>query len=168
MSVDCKSCSSLCSRMPSVVGAEKQRERYLDVYCVIEEPVITNIMEEREQGLPSELRLPDREDQLKLMKTSVFVSKRGQRLMRCFICVGKALTLSPDDPNARKYCHCYATPWEITRHFTNSHLEPLLKTPKARIKRNICTDTTLKDIRHFQNHVELVHGIKTPAVVLDE
>lgn len=46
-------------------------------YCTIEDPLITNIMKEREQPAPDELRIPSRDDQVHLLRQSVIRSTRG-------------------------------------------------------------------------------------------
>lgn len=87
-------------------------------------------------------------------------------MVRCFVCVGKALTLPVSDPNISKYCCSYKSPYECTRHFTNQHLAPLLYTPEQTVTCNLCTGVTLKNVMHFQNHSESVYGIKTATLVL--
>lgn len=142
--------------------------RALAQYCRVEDPLITNIMRDREQPAPDEFRIPDRDEQLRLLRQSVIRRTRGQLIVRCFVCVGKALTLPADDPNIPKYCHAYTTPYECTRHFNNQHVAVLLKNPEMEVTCNLCTGVTLKNLMHFQNHSESVHGIKSVALTVSK
>ncbi|KAJ4394460.1 hypothetical protein N0V93_003678 [Gnomoniopsis smithogilvyi] len=67
-------------------------------YCPIEEPPSSKVLEARQPDPPPELSLAP-EDRIARWRKSVSVSSpgTGQRLKRCFICVGKAISLPPDD-----------------------------------------------------------------------
>lgn len=129
-------------------------------YCTVDEPLSTKILEANKPEPPPELQSAQNmtlsHEQL---RASVRVHKRGERLRRCFLCVGKALTLPPDDPNITALCWTYSVPASVTRHFRSVHLSKL--GDDARTVCPICPTAKLKGKMHLQNHADVVHGIRT-------
>ncbi|KAH8654222.1 hypothetical protein BGZ61DRAFT_487177 [Ilyonectria robusta] len=56
---------------------------------------------------------------------SVFVKTEKERPRRCFLCVGKALSLAPDDPEAQDLIHEFYTSGDLSKHFRRKHLSNL-------------------------------------------
>lgn len=86
---------------------------------------------------------------------SVFVSNEKERQRRCFICVGKAMSLAPDDPNVEKLIHEFYTSSDLTKHFRRHHLLNLQDSDK--IECRVCC-MSLDHKLHFQNHALRIHG----------
>ncbi|KJZ72256.1 hypothetical protein HIM_08398 [Hirsutella minnesotensis 3608] len=87
---------------------------------------------------------------------SVFVKAKKDRPRRCFICVGKAQTLSPDDGTVADLLREFYTPGDVSKHFRRKHLANLhgdecIKCPAC--------DLSLDHSEHLRNHALRVHGI---------
>lgn len=136
-------------------------------YCQVEEPLVTKVLEARVPPPPTEFHPPASKDRTepyyisKELKASVVVRKPGERLRRCFICVGKALTLPPNDSGIPALCRTYYNTGGVTRHFRSTHLSPLGDQEKTVCP--ICPDAKLKDKEHLRNHADRVHGIRTAS-----
>ncbi|KJZ68625.1 hypothetical protein HIM_11984 [Hirsutella minnesotensis 3608] len=87
---------------------------------------------------------------------SVFVKTKKDRPRRCFICVGKAQTLSPDDGTVAELLREFYTPGDVSKHFRRKHLANLHG--DERIKCPAC-DLSLDHSEHLRNHALRVHGI---------
>ena len=53
---------------------------------------------------------------------SVFTRKDEDRPRRCFLCVGEALGLEPDDPRIDKLIHLFYTSGDLTKQLRRRHL----------------------------------------------
>ena len=107
---------------------------------------------------PAELQLPA-EDRVEELRQSVQVEP-GKKISRCFVCVGNALLLSPDDPWYAKFCRNYYSPRDAAKHFMRTHLQHLKDDDRLRCP--VCRPTVwLQHKKHFQNHAELVHGLRS-------
>ncbi|KAG6358485.1 hypothetical protein INS49_014369 [Diaporthe citri] len=151
---------------PQDLAAQFQRrtEAVLAVmaYCEVIERPSSKVIEARPRPPAIELQQQKHADAVELLRRSVFC-KPGQRLRRCFICVGKALSLPSDDPNIPDLCHTYAGHRESKRHFISKHLSKL--EPNQKVVCPVCIPKkVLKHKDHFRNYAESVHGIRTVAV----
>ncbi|KAI0103271.1 C2H2 finger domain-containing protein [Nemania sp. FL0031] len=139
-----------------------QRQRRTDAinaivdYCAVKEPLVTKVTETRQPNVPVELRQQDPKERL---RQSVMVGANGERPRRCFICVGKALTLPLNDPNITHFCRSYHSFREVTRHFRSQHLSKLGDDDRTNCP--ICPGVTLIHKKHLKRHADDVHGIAT-------
>ncbi|KAI1421246.1 C2H2 finger domain protein [Xylaria sp. FL1777] len=133
-------------------------------YCFVEEPLSTKVLEARQPPMPMELGLAP-VDKATQLRNSVLVSYVGEKkLRRCFICIGKALTLPPEDPSLPALCRVFSAPTDTARHFKSVHLSKL--SPRSKVVCPVCVPIVkLKHKMHLQNHAELVHGISSPGRV---
>lgn len=146
-----------------LVGAQLRRRTEAVVaiaaYCGVTERHSTRVTEARRPPPPPELQQAGSYNQgLELLRTSVSCDK-DQRLKRCFICIGQALTLPADDPNLPDLCRNFSGYREASRHFNSQHLSRLA--PDTRVRCPVCPKVVLKHRDHFRNHAERVHGIRT-------
>lgn len=102
------------------------------------------------------LQKPAAESPVDVAVLSVFVKSEKERPRRCFICVGKARPLSPDDPRVPALINEFYTSSDLSKHFRRKHLKNLRSEDK--IYCHIC-DMQLDHKMHLQSHAELVHGI---------
>ena len=86
---------------------------------------------------------------------SVFVSHEKERPRRCFVCIGKAMSLAPDHPNIEKLVHEFRAPSDLTKHFRKRHLLNLRDINK--IECRVC-NMSLDHKMYFQNHALRIHG----------
>jgi len=86
---------------------------------------------------------------------SVFVDNEKDRPKRCFLCVGKALSLAPDDPNIVTLIYEFFGSTDLTKHFKRKHLKNIRKQDK--IYCHVC-NIELDHEKHLQNHARLIHG----------
>ncbi|KAI1271427.1 C2H2 finger domain protein [Xylaria sp. FL0933] len=158
---------------PLIIDLEAQRQRRaaaiqaVKAYCHIHEPRIVKLASCKPPPPPPELRNPgmSRQEQLDKLRKSVIVSKVGQKLSRCFLCVSKALELEPDDSNIDRYCRDFSRPADAARHFRNVHLAKLEK--NAALYCGICS-MWLKGHGHIQNHAEAYHGMYMEQMVIQQ
>lgn len=83
----------------------------------------------------------------------------GENIRKCFICVGKALTIPPAEPLFNTLCNDFYNRSVLGRHFTNVHLNRLSDDNQTEYP--ICTGVILQDKMHLQNYAEVVHGLRT-------
>lgn len=150
---------------PIITNLEAQIQRRTEAinaimtYCAIEEPPFSRLIDERVPPAPRELEL-SQEERIAQWRRAVCVSKKGQRLRKCFLCTGKAITLPPDDPNLNKYCNEYFSHAEAVRHFKRTHLNKIH--PDAQGQCPVCVPSVLfLDKEDLQNHANVVHGLRT-------
>lgn len=135
----------------------------LMAYCVVEEALsMSNKMMEARPA-PEIAKLPQKEtDPLRLaqmIRASAF--GRVGKVHRCFVCVAKALTLYPDDPNVDVLLRWVERHDSLTRHFVLVHLRNIATDATGQCP--LCPDVHLNDKMHLQQHAEVVHGIRTPS-----
>ncbi|KAH9903876.1 C2H2 finger domain protein [Xylariomycetidae sp. FL2044] len=126
-------------------------------YCSVEEGRTlrrTNIPSTKEAQLKP-TRRPREDDPVSTARLSVIVRNNRERPRRCFICIGAALHLEPDDPRIEDLIHEFYTSGDLTRHFKRKHLS-LFKLDSAP-ECKVC-DLTLSSRMHLQNHALRVHG----------
>ncbi|KAI7783492.1 hypothetical protein LA080_011840 [Diaporthe eres] len=111
-------------------------------YCGIEEPPNSKMIDRKLALQSAELRrrtqqreaVPDQThvgelDASEQLRQSVCVVQKGERIKRCFVCVGGALTLDPNDPNVSTLSRWFAGAREAGRHFRTFHLSQLSHLP---------------------------------------
>ncbi|KAH6976779.1 hypothetical protein EDB80DRAFT_692446 [Ilyonectria destructans] len=79
----------------------------------------------------------------------IFVKTKQERPRRCFICVGKALTLAGDDGAVQDLIHEFYTSGDVTKHLRRKHLSNLRDGDK--IQCHVC-DMSLDHKMHLKNH----------------
>ncbi|KAI8954520.1 C2H2 finger domain protein [Xylaria longipes] len=149
----------------------------LIAYCTVEEPSINHMCrvkrkpEPEPQGSRTRTRhVQDVQDvqepesrgkqvDKEQLWRSTFVSTMGKRKVRkCFVCVAKALTLEPNNPNFEALCRDFSTPSAAANHFLRIHANSLDEQDTSNCP--IC-QVPLDDKMHLLNHAEGVHGLKT-------
>ncbi|CAJ2505605.1 Uu.00g129990.m01.CDS01 [Anthostomella pinea] len=98
---------------------------------------------------------PPEDNPVSIARLSMFVRNDRERPRRCFLCIGAALPLEPDDRRVEDLTHEFCNPGALTKHFQRKHLS-LLK-PDSTLKCEVC-DITLSSKMHLQNHALRVHG----------
>ena len=66
--------------------------------------------------------IDDWDSRLRLALRSVLISGKAERPRRCFICVGKALSLVPDDTNMDDLLREFYMTGNLTKHFQCRYL----------------------------------------------
>jgi hypothetical protein len=56
---------------------------------------------------------------------SVFVKSEKEQPRRCFICIGEALSLEPEDPHIDELIHELYSSSDLSKHFRRKHLSHL-------------------------------------------
>ncbi|KAI1157437.1 C2H2 finger domain-containing protein [Nemania serpens] len=85
---------------------------------------------------------------------SVLVKTENERPKRCFLCIGKAMDLPPEEVR-EGLLHEWYSPQDLTKHFRRRHLSRMQK--DNRVHCRVC-GITLDHKEHFQNHARRVHG----------
>jgi hypothetical protein len=143
-----------------IEGQYRRRDKAIDaiiLYCTVEEgrtvPQRPSVSMERSRGFPSS-DSPFK-GLLNAAVLSLFVKDGRERPRRCFICVGIALFLLPDDPRIIELIHEFYTSGDLSKHFRRRHLSTLQANDSSKCR--ICV-MTLEDKKHLQSHARLVHG----------
>lgn len=82
-----------------------------------------------------------------------------ERLIRCFVYVGKALILPSDDPNLAILLHNFHSNIEYSRHLKFVYIKNIPTDYKTECP--ICLSMMLKDKMHFQNHALGVYRVRS-------
>jgi hypothetical protein len=72
-----------------------------------------------------------------------------------FVCVGKAMSLAPDDPGVEKLIDEFHRPSDLSKHVRRRHLSNLGESDP--IECQVCS-LSLDHTMHFQNHALQEHG----------
>ncbi|KAH7012484.1 C2H2 finger domain protein [Microdochium trichocladiopsis] len=141
-------------------GYYRRRANLIDAivaYCGVAEGRTarrTNVSAAKKQ-VPSPGSPSPEESPLKAAMLSVFIENEQERPRRCFLCIGAALTLGPDDPHVQKLTSEFYTSGDLSKHFRRRHLKLLPDNAKPRCE--VCDfDLTCK--MHLQSHAMKVHG----------
>lgn len=141
-------------------GQYRRRDNAIDAitaYCSVEEgPTVRRTQMSPTTTVPREnTREVSEGSPLFLATMSVFIDHPKQRPRRCFLCIGAALSLPPDDPRVEDKIGEFYTPGDLSKHFRRRHLSQLRDD-----ERPICQvcDMTLSHKTHLQQHAILVHG----------
>lgn len=132
-------------------------------YCPIQEPplprtrntatVSTGSVSQRPKTTGKE---PQMSEAVGSAITSVFVRNQKERSRRCFLCVGRATTLMPYDPDIDRLIKPFYSPGDLSKHFKRHHLSNLQSDEELICR--LCR-LSLDHKMHLQNHAETVHGI---------
>lgn len=98
---------------------------------------------------------PPAEDMLYTATMSIFVCSEKERPRRCFPCVGKALTLLPDNHLIEDLVREFYTSGDLRKHFRRKHLSRLQDGDSSNCR---ACDITLENKMHFQSHALRIHG----------
>ncbi|KAK7229589.1 hypothetical protein V2G26_001759 [Clonostachys chloroleuca] len=132
-------------------------------YCTVEEGPTMR----RKNTSPTEPQLTPTTDTqkegplqkaLRIALKAISVKTDKERPRYCFLCVGKALTLQPDDPLIKDLARQFYTSGDTAKHFRRRHLS-ILEDHHV-IYCRVC-DETLEHKKHLQNHGLKRHGLKT-------
>ncbi|KAI1748309.1 hypothetical protein F4782DRAFT_534528 [Xylaria castorea] len=132
-------------------------------YCQINELSINKLVDKTVLPMPKELKASSKSDlsPIEQLRRSVDVRYAGKKeILRCFICIRKAVTLSPDDANLPSLCRHFNKYSDLVRHFRGDHLKRLDNNQK--MQRPICLPIMiLRHKTHLQRHANEVHGIRS-------
>ena len=140
-------------------GQYRRRDRAIDAiaaYCLVgegEAPHQTRTTAGARRPVTARDRPAD--TPLHIATRSVFVKNDKERPKICFLCVGKALSLLPDDSEIENLIREFYTPGDLTKHFKRKHLARIKKGDRPEC--NIC-QMPLEHKMHFQNHAKIIHG----------
>jgi hypothetical protein len=133
------------------------------LYCAVEEgPIIRR--KNASSAKPQHIYGKDTQEEgplqeaLKTALKAIRVKTEKERPRYCFLCVGKALTLQPDDPLIKDLAREFYTSGDTAKHFRRRHLS-ILEDHHV-IYCRVC-DETLENKKHLQNHGLKRHGLKT-------
>ncbi|KAK2732924.1 C2H2 finger domain-containing protein [Colletotrichum kahawae] len=99
---------------------------------------------------------PSEASPLYLATLSIFVTSENQRPRRCFICIGQAIGLPPDDKDRLDdLTREFYTSNDLTKHFRRKHLSKVADGDNIECK--VCA-MTLDHKMHLQNHAFKIHG----------
>jgi hypothetical protein len=140
-------------------GQYRRRDRAIDAitaYCLVEEGCVLRPT----QTTAGTRRPPTTRDRaadspLRIATRTVFVKNENERPRICFLCVGKALSLPPDDPEIENLIHEFYLPGDLTKHFKRKHLAHIRE--GDRVECSACK-MSLRHKMDLQNHGQRVHG----------
>ncbi|KAF5136443.1 hypothetical protein E5D57_000205 [Metarhizium anisopliae] len=141
-------------------GQYRRRDSAIEAivaYCNVEEgPTArrTNIPSTTAVSRESHHR-PLEDNSLFLTTLSVFIDKPEQRPRKCFLCIGAALLLAPNDPRVEDKIREFYTPGDLSKHFRRRHLSQLRDDEQSVCQ--VC-DMTLSHKMNLQRHAISVHG----------
>lgn len=141
-------------------GQYRRRDKAIDAitaYCTVEEglAVRQTKISSNELTLCPPTNDPPADDPRHIALMSTFVSSEKERPRRCFLCVGKALSLAPDDPYIGVLTREFYTPNDLTKHFKRKHLSNLRDGDEIQCR--VCA-MQLDHRMHLQNHALRIHG----------
>lgn len=98
---------------------------------------------------------PSEDSPVGIAVLSVFAKNEKERPRRCFLCIGAALSLEPNDPRVSELTHEFYTSGDLSKHFRRRHLNQLPNNTPSRCE--VCK-LDLQHKMHVQNHAMRVHG----------
>jgi hypothetical protein len=140
-------------------GQYQRRYRAIDAiaaYCLVEEGCAVNPAQSaastrRPAGTPHR----PAESPLHIATTALFIKNKNERPRICFLCVSKALSLPPDDPQIDNLIHEFYTSGDLTKHFKRKHLANIKE--GDRLECNVC-QMRLQHKMDVQSHAHRIHG----------
>lgn len=123
-------------------------------FCAEEEPGVSKLIAAKQQSAPSAVT-PSGLSPQELEKLTL--AKHTTPVLRCFICVAKAMHDGENSPNYDKWCHQFANTNTLRTHFLR-HID--LHESDDSFDCPICK-VHLIHKQHLQNHADVVHGINT-------
>ena len=141
-------------------GQYRRRNDAMDAvitYCVVEEgSTIRRSTVSAVKSSQGATTSDPQESHLRLALRSVLITEKTERARRCFMCVGKALSVAPDDAILDDLLHEFYMASDVTKHFRRRHLSRLQDDDK--IYCQVC-QKWLEHKMHFQNHALRAHGL---------
>ncbi|KAK6840677.1 C2H2 finger domain protein [Apiospora arundinis] len=140
-------------------GQYRRRDNAIDAviaYCLVEEGCT---VPRRQSALPKRGNppkpSPSPANPVDTAMLSVFICDETNRPRRCFLCVGKACLLSPEDPLVQELIHEFFMPGDVTKHLRRKHLRKLKDDEPS-----VCLacDVKLDHKMHLQRHALEIHG----------
>lgn len=156
-----------CSMKTTFEGQLLRRTAAIEAgmaYIPVQEPLVTRFAEKfvDKAQVPTVVPSDEKQRVLQLdhLRRSVTVQYEGQKLLRCFSCVGHALSLPMLDPNVGKLSVEYSSVSSLRRHFEKSHLAFMKRDAKAPLEPcAICIPKVSFKRMEFRNHAQLIHGV---------
>ena len=146
---------------PTIEGQYRRRDAAINAivaYCaVVEPPTVrrTNHSAANVAQLSAIEDGPWSSNRVHMASVSVYIAKDEDRPRRCFICVGEALHLEPDDYRIDTLIHEFYTSGDLTKHFKRRHLSNLREDHEIQCR--VCA-MPLDHKTHLQNHARRIHG----------
>ncbi|KAL2278242.1 hypothetical protein FJTKL_14652 [Diaporthe vaccinii] len=138
-------------------GQHRRRDDAIDAvsaYCLVQEGCTVR----RQSALNKDAAPMD--CSLSQAIDSVRVTDKRQRPRRCFVCIGQAMGLQPDDKDRLDdLIREFYTSSDLTKHFGRKHLSKVKDDTKIECK--VC-QKTLRHKMHLQNHALKTHGTVSP------
>lgn len=140
-------------------GQYQRRDRATEAvaaYCLVEEgaavnPARSSASARRPAGTPHR----PAESLLHVATRAIFIKDKSERPRICFICVGKALSLPPEDPQIGSLIHEFYTSGDLTKHFKRKHLAHIKEGDRLECK--VC-QMPLQHKMDVQSHAHRIHG----------
>ncbi|KAK7937416.1 uncharacterized protein PG986_014284 [Apiospora aurea] len=98
---------------------------------------------------------PPPSDLVEAAMVSIFICDEKDRPRRCFLCVGKAHLLPPEDPLVQELTREFYTPGDLSKHFKRKHLRNLKDDDSSECPACL---RTLDHKMHLQRHALEIHG----------
>lgn len=119
-------------------GQYQRRDCAIDAiaaYCLVEEGCAVNPTQSTARTRQA-ARTPHRlaESPLNIATRALFIKNKEERPRICFICVGKALSLPPDNPQIGNLIYEFYTSSDLTKHFKQKHLASIKKGDRLECK----------------------------------
>lgn len=139
-------------------GQYERRDRAIDAvaaYCLVEEgpavnPTRSAASTRRPVGAPHGLA----ESPLHIAVRTVFIKKQNERPRICFLCVSKALSLPPNDPQIDNLIRDFHAPSDLTKHFKRKYLAYIRE--GDRLECTVC-QMSLQYKMDIQSHAYRIH-----------
>ncbi|CCF42280.1 C2H2 finger domain-containing protein [Colletotrichum higginsianum] len=137
----------------------KRRDNAIDAvsaYCLVQEGCTTHRpRSQSKDSLPKTPSSGSEVSPLSLATLSVYARNKTERPRRCFLCIGQAHCLLPDDPRVDNLIQEFYSSNSLTRHFKRKHLSKMKADDKIECK--VCK-MPLVHRMHLQRHAFEVHG----------
>ncbi|KAK6222509.1 putative C2H2 finger domain-containing protein [Colletotrichum tabaci] len=92
---------------------------------------------------------------LDLATLAIYARNKTERPRRCFVCIGQAHSLPPDDSRVDDLIREFYSSSDLTKHFKRKHLSKMKADDKTECK--VCK-MPLDHKMHLQNHAFRIHG----------
>ncbi|KAJ4179981.1 hypothetical protein NW767_014499 [Fusarium falciforme] len=159
---------ALTAPMADTVEGEHRRRNNailaVMAYCSVQEPPSRRTKKTARSNKPhAPLRPetktggePETNDAIGTAIASVYVKDPRERSRTCFLCVGRATTLKPCDPDIKRLIKSFYSAGDLSKHFKRHHLSNIRDDEELHCRLCNCH---LDHKMHLQNHAETVHGI---------
>ncbi|KAK1658505.1 C2H2 finger domain-containing protein [Colletotrichum godetiae] len=147
---------------PLIATLEDQYQRRdnaidaVSVYCLVQEGCTMRRPRPLSKNSPSTPPSHGSEGSpLYLATLSIYARNTTERPKRCFVCIGQAHSLPPNDPRVDDLIQEFYSSNDLTRHFKRKHLSKMKDHDKTECK--VCK-MPLEHKMHLQNHAFTTHG----------